>query len=168
MTIRRDLPPAPDSPIAGARILPQAACQTRAPASPCRSGSGSAKRADRRRQFMYKRIILAVDLAEPARDAQGSDAGAGTGQGEGRRTQAGQRPAARCRRRSWNMCRPTSTRSRKKRATEALDDDGRRDRPAGGQGFSAARAGGIYHELLQEATDWKADLIVVGSHRPVM
>jgi nucleotide-binding universal stress UspA family protein len=32
----------------------------------------------------------------------------------------------------------------------------------------AARAGGIYHELLQEATEWDADLIVVGSHRPVM
>ena len=32
----------------------------------------------------------------------------------------------------------------------------------------SARAGGIYHELLQEASDWNADLIVVGSHRPVM
>ena len=31
-----------------------------------------------------------------------------------------------------------------------------------------ARAGGIYHELLQEASEWNADLIVVGSHRPVM
>ena len=29
-------------------------------------------------------------------------------------------------------------------------------------------AGGIYHELLQEASEWDADLIVVGSHRPVM
>lgn len=33
---------------------------------------------------------------------------------------------------------------------------------------AAARAGGVYHELLEEATDWGADLIVVGSHRPVM
>jgi nucleotide-binding universal stress UspA family protein len=32
----------------------------------------------------------------------------------------------------------------------------------------ASRAGSIYHELLEEATDWRADLIVVGSHRPVM
>jgi len=32
----------------------------------------------------------------------------------------------------------------------------------------ATRAGGIYHELLQEASEWGADLIVVGSHRPVM
>jgi nucleotide-binding universal stress UspA family protein len=33
---------------------------------------------------------------------------------------------------------------------------------------SAARAGGIYHELLEEASEWGADLVVVGSHRPVM
>jgi len=37
-----------------------------------------------------------------------------------------------------------------------------------GRKSAAARAGGIYHELLQEASDWNADLIVVGSHRPVM
>jgi universal stress protein F len=32
----------------------------------------------------------------------------------------------------------------------------------------AVVSGGVYHELLREATDWRADLIVVGSHRPVM
>ena len=37
-----------------------------------------------------------------------------------------------------------------------------------GKVSSVVRVGGIYHELLQEATDWNADLIVVGSHRPVM
>jgi universal stress protein F len=30
------------------------------------------------------------------------------------------------------------------------------------------RIGGIYHEILAEAADWGADLIVVGSHRPVV
>ncbi len=30
------------------------------------------------------------------------------------------------------------------------------------------RQGGIYHELLNEAKAWGADLIVIGSHRPVM
>jgi nucleotide-binding universal stress UspA family protein len=30
------------------------------------------------------------------------------------------------------------------------------------------RVGGIYHEILAEATEWGADLIVVGSHRPVV
>jgi nucleotide-binding universal stress UspA family protein len=29
-------------------------------------------------------------------------------------------------------------------------------------------SGGVYHELLAEAAKWGADLIVVGSHRPVM
>ncbi len=30
------------------------------------------------------------------------------------------------------------------------------------------RQGGIYHELLNEAKAWGADLIVIGTHRPVM
>ena len=29
-------------------------------------------------------------------------------------------------------------------------------------------SGGVYHELLRDALEWRADLIVVGSHRPVM
>jgi len=33
---------------------------------------------------------------------------------------------------------------------------------------SVVSSGGIYHELLREANEWNADLIVVGSHRPVM
>ena len=32
----------------------------------------------------------------------------------------------------------------------------------------AVRVGGIYHEILGEAAEWGADLIVVGSHRPVV
>src|SRR5271165_340094 len=55
-----------------------------------------------------------------------------------------------------------------KRASELLNDVlSGVDLPAGRKSC-AARAGGIYHELLQEASDWNADLIVVGSHRPVM
>jgi universal stress protein F len=33
---------------------------------------------------------------------------------------------------------------------------------------SVVRVGGIYHEILAEAAEWRADLIVVGSHRPVV
>jgi nucleotide-binding universal stress UspA family protein len=33
---------------------------------------------------------------------------------------------------------------------------------------TAVASGGVYHELLREAMEWKADLIVVGSHRPAM
>ena len=55
-----------------------------------------------------------------------------------------------------------------KRAQEGLDAIlAGVDLPADRKSASA-RAGGIYHELLQEAADWNADLIVVGSHRPVM
>ena len=31
---------------------------------------------------------------------------------------------------------------------------------------TAIRLGAIYHEVLAEAKDWKADLIVIGSHDP--
>ncbi|HRK25576.1 MAG TPA: universal stress protein [Beijerinckiaceae bacterium] len=31
---------------------------------------------------------------------------------------------------------------------------------------TVVRIGAIYHEVLSEASDWKADLIVVGSHDP--
>ena len=55
-----------------------------------------------------------------------------------------------------------------KKATESLNDVvAKIDLPAGRKS-GAARAGGIYHELLEEASEWNADLIVVGSHRPVM
>jgi nucleotide-binding universal stress UspA family protein len=55
-----------------------------------------------------------------------------------------------------------------KRAKEALDAIlGGIDLPTERKS-AVARAGGIYHELLQEASEWGADLIVVGSHRPVM
>ena len=30
----------------------------------------------------------------------------------------------------------------------------------------AVASGGVYHELLREAAEWRADLIVVGSHQP--
>ena len=33
---------------------------------------------------------------------------------------------------------------------------------------SVVRQGGIYHEILEEATQMKADLIVMTSHRPAM
>lgn len=33
---------------------------------------------------------------------------------------------------------------------------------------TAVRNGGIYHEVLEEAKEWHADLIVMSSHRPAM
>ena len=41
------------------------------------------------------------------------------------------------------------------------------DLPAG-RVSCAVRVGGVYPEILAEADEWGADLIVVGSHRPAM
>ena len=37
-----------------------------------------------------------------------------------------------------------------------------------GRVSTVVRIGGIYPEILSEAEDWGADLIVIGSHRPAM
>jgi nucleotide-binding universal stress UspA family protein len=37
-----------------------------------------------------------------------------------------------------------------------------------GRTTSVIRQGGIYHEILEEAKDFQADLIVMSSHRPAM
>jgi nucleotide-binding universal stress UspA family protein len=55
-----------------------------------------------------------------------------------------------------------------KRATEALDAIAASIRLPASRLSQAVVSGGVYHELLREATEWRADLIVVGSHRPVM
>lgn len=58
--------------------------------------------------------------------------------------------------------------TQEERATRALDEIG------AGLTFSkenvshTVRFGGIYVEILAEADEWGADLIVVGSHRPSM
>jgi len=55
-----------------------------------------------------------------------------------------------------------------KRATTALESIAATiDLPPERLSFAVV-SGGVYHELLREATEWRADLIVVGSHRPVM
>ena len=55
-----------------------------------------------------------------------------------------------------------------RRAQEALDEIAAKiELPAARKSHGRPR-GGVYHELLREATEWDADLIVVGSHRPVM
>lgn len=33
---------------------------------------------------------------------------------------------------------------------------------------TAVRVGGVYPEVLAEAEEWRADLVIVGSHRPAM
>ncbi len=116
---------------------------------------------------MFKRIILAVDLAEPAKAPKGLPQAielAKVGGGDLRLVNV--QPVVPA---TFMEYVPADFDvEQNKRAKEALDAvlDGV-DLPAERKS-AAARAGGIYHELLQEAADWNADLIVVGSHRPVM
>jgi nucleotide-binding universal stress UspA family protein len=42
------------------------------------------------------------------------------------------------------------------------------DLPAELSATSVVRVGGVYPEVLSEADEWGADLIVIGSHRPAM
>lgn len=50
---------------------------------------------------------------------------------------------------------------------DLADVAGKVDLPAG-RVSSTVRFGAVYPEVLAEAEDWGADLIVVGSHRPTM
>ena len=116
---------------------------------------------------MYKRIALAVDLAEPTPAPKGLTEAvelAKAGGGELRLVNV--QPVIPA---TFMEYVPVDFDvEQAKRAKEALDAIvASIDLPAERKS-AVARAGGIYHELLQEATDWGADLIVVGSHRPVM
>jgi universal stress protein F len=116
---------------------------------------------------MYKRIVLAVDLAEPTPAPKGLTEAvelAKAGSGELRLVNV--QPVIPA---TFMEYVPVDFDvEQANRAKEALDAIlASVDLPAERKS-AVARAGGIYHELLQEASDWGADLIVVGSHRPVM
>jgi nucleotide-binding universal stress UspA family protein len=116
---------------------------------------------------MYKRIVLAVDLAEPMPAPKGLTQAvelAKTGGGELRLVNV--QPVIPA---TFMEYVPVDFDvEQENRAKESLDALlGGIDLPAERKS-AATRAGGIYHELLQEASEWDADLIVVGSHRPVM
>jgi len=116
---------------------------------------------------MYKRIVLAVDLAEPTAAPKGLMEAvelAKTSGGELRLVNV--QPVIPA---TFMEYVPVDFDvEQAERAKEDLNAIlGRVDLPAERKS-SATRAGGIYHELLQEASEWGADLIVVGSHRPVM
>jgi nucleotide-binding universal stress UspA family protein len=116
---------------------------------------------------MYKRIVLAVDLGEPTPAPKGLMQAvelAKAGGGELRLVNVQTVIPA-----TFMEYVPVDFDVEQgKRAKEELDELlGGVDLPAERKS-AATRAGGIYHELLQEASDWGADLIVVGSHRPVM
>jgi nucleotide-binding universal stress UspA family protein len=116
---------------------------------------------------MYKRIILAVDLAEPTPSPKGLTQALELAKaGPGALRLVNVQPVVPA---TFMEYVPADfDMEQMQRAQTALDSlvatiDLPPDRKS-----ANARAGGIYHELLQEAADWNADLIVVGSHRPVM
>jgi nucleotide-binding universal stress UspA family protein len=116
---------------------------------------------------MYKRIVLAVDLAEPTPIPKGLAQAielAKTSAGDLRLVNVQAVIPA-----TFMEYMPVDFDvEQEKHAQQALDAIlASIDLPAE-QKSAATRAGGIYHELLQEASEWDADLIVVGSHRPVM
>jgi nucleotide-binding universal stress UspA family protein len=116
---------------------------------------------------MYKRIVLAVDLADPSATPKGLAEALELAKAWGGSLRlVNVQPVVPA---TFMEYVPADFDAEQtKRAAEQLDEivakvDLPADRKSG-----AARAGGIYHELLEEASDWNADLIVVGSHRPVM
>src|ERR1700689_4085934 len=121
----------------------------------------------RRRVVMYKRIVLAVDLAESESAPKGLPQAvelAKAGGGELRLVNVQPViPAT-----FMEYVPGDFDEEQEKRAKTELDAIlAGVDLPAERKS-AATRAGGIYHELLEEAAEWDADLIVVGSHRPVM
>ena len=116
---------------------------------------------------MYKRIVLAVDLAEPAPAPKGLEQALELTKASGGELRlVNVQPVIPATFMEYVPADFDDEQS--KRAKEALDAiiaavDLPQERKS-----AVARAGGIYHELLQEASEWGADLIVVGSHRPVM
>jgi universal stress protein F len=116
---------------------------------------------------MFHRIVLAVDLADPAARPKGVDQAlelVNHSGGELRLVNVQPLLPA-----TFMEYVPADfDEEQEKRAQAALDE------VAAAIGLPKPRlstvvlSGGVYHELLREATEWRADIIVVGSHRPVM
>lgn len=116
---------------------------------------------------MYKRIVLAVDLADDSPSPKGLAQAlelAVAGGGELRLVNVQPLLPA-----TFMEYVPADfdaeQESRAREALTAIVD--KIDAPGVKVSFKVA-SGGVYHELLREAADWGADLVVVGSHRPVM
>ncbi len=116
---------------------------------------------------MFHRIILAVDLADPSPNPKGLAQAlelANASEGELRLVNVQPLLPA-----TFMEYVPADfDEEQEKRAREAMDVITGKIQAPKVKISSAIASGGVYHELLREATEWRADLIVVGSHRPVM
>ena len=116
---------------------------------------------------MFHRIILAVDLADPAAHPKGLDQALElVEQSGGDLRLVNVQPLLPA---TFMEYVPADfDEEQEKRAKTALDVIAAKLPLSKERLTTAALSGGVYHELLRDATEWKADLIVVGSHRPVM
>jgi nucleotide-binding universal stress UspA family protein len=116
---------------------------------------------------MFKRIIVAVDLADPATTPKGLEQAVEIAKASGGELRlVNVQPIVPA---TFMEYVPADFDVEQvKRAEETVASlVAGVDLPVGRKS-GAARAGGIYHELLQEASDWGADLVVVGSHQPAI
>jgi nucleotide-binding universal stress UspA family protein len=116
---------------------------------------------------MFRRILVAVDLADPAPSPKGLDQAVELAiQSGGDLRLVNVQPLLPA---TFMEYVPADfDEEQEKRAQTALDEIVAK-LPLPKERVSAVvLSGGVYHELLRDAAGWRADLIVVGSHRPVM
>ena len=127
--------------------------------APWRAGPGE--------KAMYNKILVAIDLADPAP----------TPKGLAEATELASASSGVLRLVNIQPLLPATfmeyvpadfDAEQEKRATSALQDIVAAVQLPKERVSGVVRVGGIYHEILGEAAEWGADLIVVGSHRPVV
>jgi nucleotide-binding universal stress UspA family protein len=116
---------------------------------------------------MFHRIVLAVDLGDPAARPKGlGQALELVAQSGGELRLVNVQPLLPA---TFMEYVPADfDEEQEKRAKAALDEVAAMIALPKGRLSTVVLSGGVYHELLRDATEWRADLIVVGSHRPVM
>ena len=116
---------------------------------------------------MYKRILLAVDLADEAESPRGlSEALELVKLADADLRLVNVQPLLPA---TFMEYVPADfDAEQERRAKEALDAVAAKIALPRERLSATVASGGVYHELLREASEWGADLIVVGSHRPVM
>jgi len=114
---------------------------------------------------MYRRLLLAVDLADEARPPKGlAEALELARAGDGALRLVNVQPILPA---TFMEYVPADfDAEQERRALAALDEIAAAIDLPEERLSTAVASGGVYRELLREAREWRADLIVVGSHKP--
>lgn len=116
---------------------------------------------------MYKSILVPVDIADSAVALPAIEAARGFLQGSDARlrlvTVLSLIPST-----FMDYVPPDFDALQRQRAEDALRDIATKTGVPPQQVSTVVRMGGVYPEVLAEADDWKADLVIIGSHRPAM